>query len=89
MTDRIAFLGGLLLLVLALAGCQCAKDEAARQEQKLAFATFNHQQVIMFDAMMDDLEAKMISAGAYDPAKPYEPKNIYPEGRNGLGPVAE
>ena len=78
--------GGLLVVLLMLAGCHYAPDgKPPTVEQKLAFAEFNHQQAAYFDHMMDDLEGKMIAAGAYDPSKPYEPKNVYPGGQGFMG----
>ena len=89
MIERIKLLGG-LVVVLAAAGCHYAPDQPMpTEEQKLALADFNHRQAAMFDAMMDDLEAKMTAAGAYTPGQAYEPKNIYPESHKGLGPIAE
>lgn len=74
-------LGGLLVVTLLLGACHYAPDrEEASAEQKQAVKEFNKQQAVYFDHVMDDLEEKMIVAGAYDPGKPYQPKNIYPNG---------
>ena len=78
-------LGG-LIVVLMLAGCHYAPDRPMpTQEQKLAMAEFNKQQAVEFDLIMDELEAKMIEAGAYTPGKVYESRNIYPAGTETLG----
>jgi len=82
-------LPGGMIVVLMLAGCHYAPDrQEVSVEQKQAFREFNKQQAVYFDHMMDDLEEKMILAGAYTPGKPYEPKNIYPEGQTSLDSVS-
>ncbi len=77
--------GGLLVVVLVLAGCHYAPDaEPPTAKQKLAFAEFNRRQAAYFDHMMDDLEEKMADAGAYTPGVTREPKNVYADGTHSL-----
>jgi len=77
--------GGLLVVILMLAGCHYAPDgKPPTVEQKLAFAEFNRQQAAYFDHMMDDLEEKMAAAGAYTPGETREPKNVYADGTRAL-----
>ncbi len=81
---------GILIVVYCLTGCHYAPDQPMpTQEQKLAFAAFNHQRAAEFDHMMDDLEAKMIASGAYKPGEVREQRNIYPEGNQILGSIAK
>ena len=60
--------GGLLVVTLLLGACHYAPDrEPPTAEQQAALVAFNKQQAHDFDVIMDDLEAKMIAAGAYKP----------------------
>lgn len=80
-----------LAIVLLTGGCHYAPDPAPQTaQQKLALAEANRQSALAFSQMMDDLEAKMIAAGAYKPGEVREARNIYPAGTDKiLGPISE
>lgn len=83
-------LSGGLLVVLLVAGCHYAPDpEPMTAQQKLAMVEASRQNAIAFSKTMDELEAKMIAAGAYKPGEIREARNVYPEGHKSLGPIGD
>lgn len=79
-----------LAVVLLAGACHYAPDpKPVTTQQKLAMTEANRQNAVVFSQMMDDLEAKMIAAGAYRPGEVREARNVYPEGHKSLGPIGD